>query len=241
MSIYSYDPNARYRQRASKRMTNILSFIFLFAFIFGAGYWVGEMRSRQNIYILQQDKQALNEDLKNIQNVITDLRAEAQTANVRLEQMRANYDELTSDGPMKDLLESVRQQLDKGITSERLSSVISMARPPQNCSDAETKRFVVKTPMYNGPDSVATVSGGAVIINASGVPAQNNQGQKEAWFDPGQAVEVRFSPRGGEEVVKSGVLPIYHSTVVKDKEFRFTVTEGAKSFAKVTYDFCDYP
>lgn len=241
MSFSSYNPNDRYRQRASKRMTGILSFLFFFALIFGAGFWVGEMRSRQITYILQEDKREMSEDLSKMQNDVTSLRADAQTANVRLEQLKANYDELTSEGPMKRILALVRQQIEQGVSSERLESVISMARPPQNCSTPETKRFVVTTPVYNGPDSVASVSGGLVVINARGESAQNVQGNKEAWFDPSQSVEISFQPRGGEAQVKEGVLPIYHSVVVGAKEYRFTVTEGAKSFVKVTYDHCDYP
>ncbi len=202
---------------------------------------MGEMRSRQVTYILQEDKREMSEDLSKMQNDVTSLRADAQTANVRLEQLKANYDELTTEGPMKRILGLVRQQIEKGVSSERLESVIAMARPPQNCSAPETKRFVVSTPVYKGPDSVASVSGGLVIINAKGVSAQNAQGNKEAWFDPSQSVKMSFKPRGGDEQVKEGVLPIYHSAVVGAKEYRFTVTAGAKSFVKVTYDHCDYP
>ncbi len=176
-----------------------------------------------------------------MQDEVTALRAEAQTAQVRLEQLRASYDELLSEGAMHDLLELLRQQLEKGVDPNRLRSVILSARPPQNCIDAKSKRFVVITPVYNGPQSIASIGKGAVSISGVGASAQNAQGQAEAWFDPGQPVTLTFRGRGSEEQVKQGMLPIYHSVVVDDKEYRFTITEGTKSFAKVTYDYCDYP
>jgi len=40
---------------------------------------------------------------------------------------------------------------------------------------------------------------------------------------------------------KRGTLPLYHTAVIGDRQYRFTVSEGAQSFAKVTFDSCDYP
>lgn len=240
MSLYPYDPNDRYRQRAAKRVTNAIAMMILFALIFALGLWTGGLRSRQNLYILEQEKQSLESDRDAIQREITQMRAQAQTASVRLEQVKVSYEELIGDNAMKDLVTLIKKQTEQGVDVDRLRSVILSARPPQNCSDAESKRFVVVTPVYNGPSSVATIQNG-ISIDGVGVSAKNQQGQSEAWFDPGQPVEIIFSARNGQKEKKQGVLPIYHSMVVGDKEYRFTITAGAKSFAKVTYDHCDYP
>lgn len=241
MSISPYNPNDRYRQRAARRLTKFLSSVLFLGMAFAAGFWVGNMRTDQNMYILKEDRQSLMEERNTMQEEMTELRAKAQTANVRLEQMRASYEELLSDGPMKDLVDLVHKQLAKGVDVKRLQSVILSARPPQNCSDPKNKRIVILTPVYSGPSSQASIAQGDILITGEGVSAQNSEGTKEAWFDPGQPVELTFKDSSGVIEKKNGVLPIYHSMVVGDKEYRFTVTAGAKSFAKITYDYCDYP
>lgn len=240
MGFSSYNPNDRYRQRSVRRTSSVLTFLFVFGAIFGSGYWVGGMRSQQNMYILQEEKRILNEENSSGQDSMIELRAEAQTANVRLEQLRASYDELLSEGPMRDLVTLVRKQIDQGVDVKRLESVLLSARPPQNCSDPENKRFVVTTPVYNGPSSQASIRGG-ISIFGKGISSKNSKGNKEAWFDPGQPVEITFKSKGVKPTTKKGLLPVHYSMVVGNKEYRFTVTAGAKSFVKVTFDHCDYP
>ncbi len=240
MSFSSYNPNDRYRQRSARRTSSILTFMFVFFAILGTGYWVGGVRSQQRIYILQEEKRILGEESADGQNVMIELRAEAQTASVRLEQLRASYDELLSDGPMRDLVTLVRKQIDQGVDADRLESVILSARPPQNCSDPENKRFVVTTPVYNGPSSKASIRGG-IYVFGKGVSSKNSKGKREAWFDPSQPVEVTFKAKGQTSTTKKGILPIHNSMVVGNKEYRFTITAGARSFVKVTFDHCDYP
>jgi hypothetical protein len=36
-------------------------------------------------------------------------------------------------------------------------------------------------------------------------------------------------------------MPLQHSMVVQNREYRFTIDAGAKSFARITFDSCDYP
>ncbi|PCJ99794.1 MAG: hypothetical protein COA45_02970 [Zetaproteobacteria bacterium] len=214
--------------------------MFIFGSIFGSGYWVGGMHSQQIMYILQEEKRILSEEKNDGQNIMIELRADSQTANVRLEQLRASYDELLSDGPMRDLVTLVRNQIDQGVDAKRLESVILSARPPQNCSDPESKRFVVATPVYKGPSSKAAIPGG-ISVFGKGLSSKNSKGKKEAWFDPNQPVEITFQAKGKKPTMKNGVLPIHNSMIVGDKEYRFTITAGSKSFVKVTFDHCDYP
>lgn len=240
MSFSSYDPNARYRQRAAQRTTSFLVGLFALGIIVSFGYWLGGLKSEQAIFILEDENSALKIERDDLQEKMSVLRAEAQTANVRLQQLKTDYDELLSDGPMNDLLLLVRNQLQKGVASERLESVILSARPPQNCSAADNKRFVVDTPVYNGPKSSSSFAGGRIKISGVGLSAQDSKGQKESWFDETKPVKITFKSKL-ERKEKTGVLPLYHAMVVGDKEYRFTISAGAKSFAKVTYDSCDYP
>lgn len=240
MHFSSYNPNDRYRQRSARRTSSIIAFMFAFGSVFGAGFWVGGIGSQQRLYILQEEKRVLREENNEGHSVMVGLRADAQTSGVRLEQLRASYDELLSDGPMRDLVTLVRNQIVEGVDVKRLESVILSARPPQNCSDPENKRFVVKTPVYKGPSSKASIRGGISVFGI-GSASKNNKGKKEAWFDPSQPVEMIFQSKGKEPEKKKGILPIHYSMISGDKEYRFTITAGAKSFVKVTFDHCDYP
>ena len=56
-----------------------------------------------------------------------------------------------------------------------------------------------------------------------------------------KSVAIAFKTKSGLVETKEGNLPIYHSLVVGDKEYRFSIEEGVQSFAKITFDHCDYP
>ncbi len=240
MHFSSYNPNDRYRQRAAKRMTRAITLMFFFALVFGAGFWLGDLKSKQDMYILQEEYYLIGEERDKMQAEAIKIRAEAQTATVRLEQLKANYDELFGDGPMKNLVELLRQQIDQGVDDKRLESVILSARPPQNCSPPKSKRFIVSTPVYNGPSSKAILPKGIIVISGKGQSTKNSKGQKEAWFDTRKPIELIFKIKGGRIETKKGILPLYHSVVVGDKEYRFTIKAVDKSFVKITYDYCDY-
>jgi hypothetical protein len=240
MMLNSYNPHSRYRERAMHRMTNAISMLIVIALSTCVGFWMGKQYGvEQNITLIEQVK-TLTKERNLLQGNVTELRAEAQTANTRYEQIKAEYNAVMPEGPMQDLTSLVRQQLEEGMAPERLAFVIKSARPPTDCTDPETKRFVVSTPSYTGPDSSASVADGGIIIKAKGASASNKEGQPEAWFDPSKPVEVSFTS-GGTTEKKNAVFPIRHSVVVGGREYRFTIEEGAKSFAKVVFDSCAYP
>ena len=59
--------------------------------------------------------------------------------------------------------------------------------------------------------------------------------------DPEKPINVTFTQLGGETVTAEGALPLHHSVVAGDDEFRFTALPGARGFLTVTADRCDYP
>ena len=217
-----------------------MSLVF-FGIVFALGFGLGQMHSQQSLYILGEEKRISGEERDALQGDITLMRAESQTAKIRLGQLKASYEEPISEGPMQDIVTLLRQQIQQGVDIKRLESVILSARPPQNCSKSEIRRFIVSTPSYNGPKSQVIIKKAAVSISAKGISAQSSIGKSEAWFDPGQPVEISFQVASETPQIKNGVLPIYYSAVIGDKEYRFTIDAGSKSFAKVTYDHCDYP
>lgn len=240
MTLSSYNPSARYKDRAMQRVTNMITMVIVIVLSACVGFWMGKQYGVERNISLEEQVQSLTKERNTLQGNVTELRAEAQTANTRYEQIKAEYNAVLPEGPMQDLTKLVREQLTQGMAPERLAFFIKSARPPTGCTDPDTKRFVVSTPNYTGPASSASVADGAIIIKAKGVSAFSKDGKAEAWFDAAQPVEVTFTTPNGSEVKKS-VFPIRYSVVEGGREYRFTVEEGAKSFAKVTYDSCAYP
>ncbi|HRK96978.1 MAG: hypothetical protein KDJ26_06595 [Alphaproteobacteria bacterium] len=242
MSLSSYNPRNRYRERSVKRFNRTLMFLVLMGGCAVAGFMIGRQNSTVQIATLKKDMEVRDTQLKNIQNELTSVRADAQTATSRLELLRAQYEkDLPQGGPTREIFEMVRQQIEEGMAPERLAFVIRSARPPRNCSDPASKRFVVRTPAYNGPSSTVAVGEGAIVVTGSGESARGRAGQVEAWYDPNQKISVTFKTADGEVEQKTGTLPFQHSLIASGREYRFTLSEGEKSFVKVTFDSCDYP
>lgn len=242
MALGNYNPRNRYRDRAIQRFNKTILGCVVLGGCFGLGYYVGQENSVIQNGTLKMEISDMSSRLKTAQDELTAVRAEAKTATSRLEQLRSQYEkDMPQDGPMREIVDMVRKQIEDGMAADRLAFVIRSARPPRNCSDPSTKRFMIKTPAYKGADSTVSVGEGAVIVSGTGPSAKNRQGQMESWFDPTQSVNVVFKTSSGEAENKSGVLPFQHSVIASGKEYRFTLAEGEKSFVKVTFDSCDYP
>lgn len=242
MAIGQYNPRNRYRDRAIQRFNKVLLFIVAIGTCFGLGFFIGGQNAVVANGTLKMEVEDMTNRLKTMQDELTTVRAEAQTATSRLEQLKAQYEkDIPQDGPMREIVDMVRKQIADGMSPDRLAFVLRSARPPRNCSDPATKRFIIKTPAYKGADSLVTVGEGAVVIFGTGSSAKTRDGQAESWFDPTQTIHVSFKTSSGEIEKKSGTLPFQHSVISNGKEYRFTLTEGEKSFVKITFDNCDYP
>lgn len=241
MRLSSYSLQDRYRRRSNERMAGLMVVLAIVGLSFAMGFWIGQQASRQNTSYLKNQNQKLNTERDELQNTITELRAETQTANARYDQLQKTYEEVLPEGPLRDLTQMLKAQLDEGRDPDRLAFLIRSARPPKNCTEPETKRFVASTPNYTGPDSQISVADGALLIKGSGVSATNSAGQPEAWYDPSQKITLEFITKDGESEKKTGIMPMNHSIVVANREYRLNISEGARSFIKVTFDSCDYP
>jgi hypothetical protein len=241
MRMSSYSLQDRYRKRSNERLAGLAVVMGILFLSFGTGFWIGQIASRQSVSFLKSENVRLTQERDELQNSITGLRAETQTALARYSQLQKTYEEVLPEGPLRDLTQMLKTQLDEGRDPERLAFLIRSARPPKNCTEPEIKRFVATTPAYSGPESAIALADGALIIKGSGISAMNASGKPEAWFDPSQKVTLTFTGEGGVAEEKVGILPMNHSVVVANREYRLTISEGARSFIKVTFDSCDYP
>ncbi|HPF78138.1 MAG TPA: hypothetical protein PLF01_02500 [Alphaproteobacteria bacterium] len=240
MSLSSYNPNRRYKERAAQRVASFFSMMAVILLSALVGFWFGKQYGAEQLIKFKDEVATLTKERDGLQQQITETAAAAQTANKRYEQLQEEVESIIPAGPMQDLVTLVREQLKQGMDPERLSFVIRSARPPTGCVDPETKRIIVSTPAYKGSESIASIADGLIQISGSGQSALNEKGQPEAWYDPAKKTSITFR-HGEKSEVKKGVLPIKYSVVAGDREYRFTIEPGARSFAKVTYDSCSYP
>lgn len=241
MNFMMYDPGGRYRRRAAEQRRRFTMIAIFIAALSAFSYWWGAENVRGSEIAYKQQATQLKDERAGLDRLITDLRAEVQSTQVRHQQLEEKFQAEVPAGDFKRLADLVKQQLEAGIKPERLALAIQTTRPPKNCVEPITKRFVMKTPVYSGPHGTVSFANGVVTVTGEGEPAVSPTGSLEAWYDPGKPVSITFIQIGGKETTKTGLLPIQHSMVVGSKEYRFTVAAGDRSFISVTSDSCDYP
>jgi len=230
-----------YKRQASERRRKVTAVLVFVAILCGISYWWGGevVRSSESAY--KQQALKLQDERGQLEQTITTLKSDVQSTDVRYQQLEAKYEAEVPQGDFRKLTDIVKKQLAGGIKPERLAFVIDSARPPRNCGEPQSKRFVVKTPVYSGPHGTVSFGNGAITVTGDGASAVSATGGGEAWYDPGKPVKITFTEIGGKDTVKEGLLPIQHSMVIGSKEYRFTVAAGERSFITVTSDSCDYP
>ena len=233
------DPGGRYRRRAAEGRRRILLLGAVAGALCGISYWRGTENVLSNEVAYKQQAEKLQEERGELEKTITSLRSEIQSTQVHYQQLEAKYEQEVPTGAFKQVADIIKKQLDAGVRPERLMSVVESMRPPKNCSAPATKRFVMQTPVYSGPHGSVAFGNGMITVTGQGAPAVSQTGSAEAWYDPGKPVSITFIQTGGKQTVKKGLLPIQHSIVVANKEYRFTVAAGERSFINVTSDSCD--
>lgn len=239
-SMYEFGSSSSRRRAAEKRRKSIVTAVGL-TLLCGFFFWWGGENVRSSEVAYKQQAIELRKEREKLEETITNLKSEVQSTAIRYQQLEAKYQAEVPQGDFKMLTDLVKKRLDAGIKPARLSFIIDQASPPKNCTAAAAKRFVVKTPVYSGPHGTVAFGNGAITVTGEGKSAIGSTGSPEAWYDPGKPVSIKFIEIGGKETVKEGLLPIQHAMVLGNKEYRFTVAAGERSFISVTSDSCDYP
>ncbi len=241
MNFILQDPGGRYQRRAAAARRRFFLLVAVIGFACFLSYRTGANNVRSSEAAYKEQAGKLQADKDTLEQQITSLRSDMQSAQVRYQQLSAQYKKDVPSGSFKQLTDAVKQQLDDGIKPARLLYVIQSVHPPRGCTDPVTRRFVMKTPVYKGPHGSVSFGHGAVIVTGSGAPSVSLSGREEAWYDPGKPVTITFRTSYGKQAVRQGLLPIEYSVVVGKKEYRFTVAAGERSFIRVTSDSCDAP
>ncbi len=241
MSFILRSHQDRYRQRSRE---NFYRMVALFAILFATlmlGYAIGSRKNAQDTRQMERQNLTLQQQTEMTEEVKTDLQAKYQTLSIQYQQLADRYKRDMPQGELAPLVALLKDQLAKGMDAKRLAQVLRSSQPPQNCSDTVNKRFILSTAIYKGPQSAVTFADGAITVSGTGEASVNNKRNKEAWFDPGKPVTIQFQIIGGKKEEKTGLLPVHHSIIVQNREYRFTITEGPRSFIGISSDSCDYP
>lgn len=240
MSFILRSHHDRYRQRARESLRNNSLIILALIVALLIGYVGGNKKYEQNMRQMSQQSKEMQRSVENAEAQSTRARAEYQTLAIKYQQLENQYKRDIPQGDLALLNALVKEQLDKGLTVERMIQVIRAAQPPRNCTQPQNKRFILSTPAYKGPKSAITFADGAITVTGSGEPSINTSQEKEAWFDPGKPVNITFNVIGGKKETKTGLLPMHHTIITRGKEYRFTISEGPRSFITISGDSCDY-
>lgn len=199
-------------------------------------YEVGQRLALEEVAGLRQEIDRLAAAETAHKADVTKLETELGETRHRAEESEARLEQLALSDEMQTLLRLIRAKLASGLDAKRLAFVIQQAERPRRCGEATTKRFMVKTAKFAGASTWVRFAD-LITITGEGIGGGNGA---EQWFDPEKPVTMKFTAQGGKEMVVEGKLPLQHSMVVKNGEFRFTVVPGARGFVEVTGDRCEY-
>jgi len=205
-------------------------------------YETGSMLAQMPVRNLEQQVARLNQDIEALRQANTELSDTAKAARASEAEWQQRYEADAPLGESKELFNLLRDRMAAGIEARRLAFVIEATGNARSCSDgAATKRFMVKTPLYQGANDQVSFGKETITITAEGANAVNAAGKAVGWFDPAKPVTVQFTEIGGKTLSKTGTLPLHHAMVTGGQEYRFTVVNGPTGFVKVSGNRCKFP
>ncbi|WP_029008058.1 hypothetical protein [Azospirillum halopraeferens] len=241
MGLGRYDYDRRYRRRFWSGFGKLAFFAVI---LLGTGlfaYQMGIEQLKGRDVALREEVASLSRQKAELELLAGQMQHAARAAEGRVHDLEARLAREVPTGDLAALAGLVRKRLSDGLAPQRLAFVIENAQNPRNCQAAETKRFVITTPLVKTGNRSASFAGGAVTVTGEGESARNAQGAPEAWFDPNEPVTLRITAHGGVEEVTTGRLPLHHAVVIDQTEHRFTIAAGPRSFVEVTADRCPFP
>lgn len=239
---YGFSEQKAARLRRQRTIRWLFAMVF-FLFLGTTSYWVGARLAEREVSALQQQVDELSRNVAELRDHNARLQAQAAEAGANEARWQARYKAEVPTGDIKELLAMVKGQIDKGADPERVAFLVNRAADKRSCdSETQTKRFLVRTPLYTGANDAVTFAGNTITVTAQGASATNADGNPEAWFDPAKPVTLSFVEPGGVGSEASGTLPLHHSVVRGDEEYRFSVVDGdRRGFVSATVERCAFP
>ncbi|WP_029012952.1 hypothetical protein [Niveispirillum irakense] len=241
MSYGLYDQRHRYRRRMWGRIGKMVLWLLLLGGIAGFSYLVGveQLKSREGS--MQDELVTMIAARDKAERRAAQLQQIAQTQEVRANELEIRLQREVPSGDVARLTELISRKLAEGVNADRIAFLIEQTSNARSCARAETKRFVLPTPIYRGANTSVAFADGSVTVSGEGVPARNATGSPEAWFDPTKPVTLRINRADGTTDEKTGVLPLEYSVMTRESEVKLTMAAGARSFVEVTGEVCRFP
>lgn len=220
------------QKRRNQRFWTFLKVIAFLVTVIGCSYFAFDTGQEIALRSMVYSKEKI--DLQTTE--LEKMRLELGNTEAALNKMQ----KLLPNAEIQNLLLVITQKAANGIKPDRMATVITGMSKDAQCSEQPmTKRFVISTPVSQQADSAVSFYRGLVTVAGKGSPTLNEDGNPEAWFDPAKQVTATFTLPGGEAQKATGILPLYHSVIVTDKEYRFTIISGRQSFADITVISCN--
>lgn len=205
-------------------------------------YQIGSNLAQKDVRDLEATLAKLSKTVVGLKRENARLRTQAMKVTARQRKLTERFRRELPPENTRALIAKLKERLDAGVGEDRLAFVIGAAEKLRSCEGAPvTRRFIVKTPIYEGANDSVSFAENTITVTAEGVSEKNPEGKPEAWFDPARPVTTRFAQIGGKVSEVAGLLPLHHSVVIDSTEHKFSVIKGARGFVKITGDRCRYP
>ncbi len=205
-------------------------------------YETGNRLAEREVARLDEQITVLNTRIQQLEQDNLQLAEAARSAKGKVEVWQQRYRQEIPTGDLKALYELTREKLAGGVDSARLAFILQQASEQSDCAETvETKRFYVKTALYNGGNDAVAFANSAIVVTAQGAALIDGRGNQQVRYDPAQPVVVRFARLGGDSSEASGLLPLHAAMVIGDKEFRFSVVAGEPGMVIVSAGRCPFP
>ena len=236
-----YDSERRYRRRVWGGVIRVVIYIGILLAAAMVSYQFGSEDIETERRVHQEQLMEFEQGRAASEQEAANLRVEVERAKLAIEELEKRYEADVPVGERRELMELVAERLSAGVDPERLAFLIRSAEERRDCETVETKRFLVRTPLYKGANTAITFANEAVAVTGSGESEVTDAGLPQAWFDPDKPVTLVFTRIDGQQTEVSGTLPLQQSVVHDGVEHHFMVKPGPRGFAQVAAERCAYP
>jgi hypothetical protein len=207
-----------------------------------ASYQIGRSQSGIERARFESDLSALQELNRLLSERAASAEQRAEAAITRAAKLQRSYDADVPQGQTRELLDLLQQRLKDGMPAARLEFLLREARVERKCDPpSETKRLLVHTSVTPTPAATAGFAKNQITVSVEGAPQRKPDGRTDPIFDPQQPVTLHLLRIGRDVAKAEGRLPLSHSLVLGDREFRFTVKAADKGQAELIAQVCDFP
>jgi len=233
------------RARKQRFRRAVVKWLFITGLVAAAGYYAYETGSelaQRKVSSLEKEVAELKTEVQGLQSKTGELESALGDSRRTSAEWRSRYQREVPTGQAKEMFDLLQSKITEGVSAERLAFVVRSAENPRDCEDEPaTKRFIAQTPLYEGANDSVGFHNNTITVTAIGESAKDASGNPHAWVDTALPLKIRFTTIGGKSEEISGKLPMHHSIISGEWEYRLTLIAGGQGFVRVSTNRCRYP